>query len=108
MVRTSCNVLPCATAQVVVHNLPWTCTWQQLKDAFTDAGVQNVERADVIIDSAGRSRSALSLSVAVTPRALRDRKPYSVDFTNACETDDGSTDGCDCIDLAQRHQHCFR
>ncbi len=50
--------------QVVVHNLPWTCTWQQLKDAFTDAGVQNVERADVIIDSAGRSRCA---STAVPP-----------------------------------------
>lgn len=42
--------------QVVVHNLPWTCTWQQLKDAFVEAGVANVERADVIIDSGGRSR----------------------------------------------------
>lgn len=42
--------------QVVVHNLPWTCSWQQLKDAFLAAGVPQVERADVIIDSAGRSR----------------------------------------------------
>ncbi len=55
-VSTSLSLSSAAT-QVVVHNLPWTCTWQQLKDAFTDAGVQNVERADVIIDSAGRSRS---------------------------------------------------
>ena len=57
---TCCPVVwwraPHCAAQVVVHNLPWTCTWQQLKDAFTDAGVSNVERADVIIDSAGRSR----------------------------------------------------
>lgn len=42
--------------QVVVHNLPWTCSWQQLKDAFVEAGVANIERADVIIDSSGRSR----------------------------------------------------
>lgn len=39
--------------QVVVHNLPWTCTWQQLKEAFKD---WNVERADVVFDSWGRSR----------------------------------------------------
>lgn len=41
--------------QVVVHNLPWSCTWQNLKDAFS-ANTQNIERADVIIDSTGRSR----------------------------------------------------
>ena len=41
--------------QVVVHNLPWNTTWQQLKDAFVDTGT--IERADVIIDSSGRSRS---------------------------------------------------
>lgn len=40
--------------QVVVHNLPWNTTWQQLKDAFVDIGT--IERADVIIDSSGRSR----------------------------------------------------
>lgn len=40
--------------QVVVHNLPWNTTWQQLKDAFVDTGM--IERADVIIDSSGRSR----------------------------------------------------
>ena len=40
--------------QVVVHNLPWNTTWQQLKDAFVDTGT--IERADVIIDSSGRSR----------------------------------------------------
>ena len=43
--------------QVVVHNLPWGCTWQNLKDAFA-ASTQNIERADVIIDSSGRSRCA--------------------------------------------------
>ena len=40
--------------QVVVHNLPWDCTWQQLKDAFSDCG--EIERADVVFDSRGRSR----------------------------------------------------
>ncbi|GAB4819234.1 hypothetical protein N2152v2_006280 [Parachlorella kessleri] len=39
---------------VVVHNLPWDCTWQQLKDAFADCG--EIERADVVFDSRGRSR----------------------------------------------------
>eukprot|EP00887_Chlorella_sp_A99_P001776 scaffold19.g1776.t1 len=40
--------------QVVVHNLPWDCTWQQLKDAFSACG--EIERADVVFDSRGRSR----------------------------------------------------
>lgn len=40
--------------QVVVHNLPWDCTWQQLRDAFQDIG--EIERADVVFDSRGRSR----------------------------------------------------
>ena len=44
-------MLPC---QVVVHNLPWDCTWQQLKDAFIACG--EIERADVVFDSRGRSR----------------------------------------------------
>ena len=43
------------TWQVVVHNLPWSCTWQNLKDAFA-ANTQNIERADVIADTSGRSR----------------------------------------------------
>ena len=42
------------TVQVVVHNLPWDCTWQQLKDAFADCG--EIDRADVVFDSRGRSR----------------------------------------------------
>jgi hypothetical protein len=40
--------------QVVVHNLPWDCTWQQLRDAFQEIG--EIERADVVFDSRGRSR----------------------------------------------------
>lgn len=40
--------------QVVVHNLPWDCTWQQLKDAFSACG--EIDRADVVFDSRGRSR----------------------------------------------------
>lgn len=40
--------------QVVVHNLPWDCTWQQLKEAFADCG--DIDRADVVFDSRGRSR----------------------------------------------------
>lgn len=39
--------------QVVVHNLPWHCTWQQLKDLFKD---WKVERADIVMDQYGRSR----------------------------------------------------
>jgi RNA recognition motif-containing protein len=39
---------------VVVHNLPWDCTWQTLKDAFSPCG--EIERADVVFDSRGRSR----------------------------------------------------
>ncbi|KAL6757803.1 putative nucleic acid binding protein [Haematococcus lacustris] len=39
--------------QVVVHNLPWTCTWQQLKDCFRE---WKVERADIVEDQWGRSR----------------------------------------------------
>ena len=42
--------------QVVVHNLPWSCTWQMLKDVFSET--PGVVRADVIIDSSGRSRRA--------------------------------------------------
>jgi len=48
-----------ARRQVVVHNLPWNCTWQNLKDAFAE-NTQNIERADVITDSTGRSRRAPS------------------------------------------------
>ena len=40
--------------QVVVHNLPWDCTWQELKAAFEDIGP--IERADIVFDSHGRSR----------------------------------------------------
>lgn len=36
-----------------MHNLPWTTTWQQLKDAFKE---WKVERADVVYDSWGKSR----------------------------------------------------
>lgn len=39
--------------QVVVHNLPWSCSWQRLKEAFAE---WNVQRADVIFDDYGRSR----------------------------------------------------
>ncbi|KAI8464477.1 MAG: putative nucleic acid binding protein [Monoraphidium minutum] len=39
--------------QVVVHNLPWSCTWQQLKDTFRE---WKVERADIVLDAWGKSR----------------------------------------------------
>lgn len=54
--------LPC---QVVVHNLPWDCTWQQLKDAFIACG--DIERADVVFDSRGRSRCASRCLVRSLP-----------------------------------------
>lgn len=40
--------------QVVVHNLPWDCSWQALRAAFE--GIGPIERADVVFDSHGRSR----------------------------------------------------
>lgn len=40
--------------QVVVHNLPWSMTWQGLKDLFSEAG--NVARTDVMTDDHGRSK----------------------------------------------------
>ena len=40
--------------QIVVHNLPWDCSWQELRTAFQDIGP--IERADVVFDSHGRSR----------------------------------------------------
>eukprot|EP01024_Parvocaulis_polyphysoides_P045960 TRINITY_DN4312_c1_g1_i1.p1 TRINITY_DN4312_c1_g1~~TRINITY_DN4312_c1_g1_i1.p1 ORF type:complete len:403 (+),score=83.41 TRINITY_DN4312_c1_g1_i1:1-1209(+) len=39
--------------QIVIHNLAWSCTWQELKDAFTE---WNPIRADVAQDAVGRSR----------------------------------------------------
>eukprot|EP01025_Chloroclados_australasicus_P016507 TRINITY_DN1830_c0_g1_i10.p1 TRINITY_DN1830_c0_g1~~TRINITY_DN1830_c0_g1_i10.p1 ORF type:complete len:379 (-),score=46.50 TRINITY_DN1830_c0_g1_i10:467-1603(-) len=39
--------------QAVVHNLPWQCTWQELKDAFAK---WNVVRADIVYDQFGRSK----------------------------------------------------
>jgi len=39
--------------QVVVHNLPWSCTRQQLMDHFSEF---SVERADLVLDSMSRSR----------------------------------------------------
>ena len=59
--------------QVVVHNLPWLCTWQLLKDHF--AGAPGLERADVIIDDTGRSRYTASNSVLVSPNDIE--KPSS-------------------------------
>ena len=40
--------------QIVVQNLPWTITWQELKDTFRQSG--NVLRADVMLDDQGRSK----------------------------------------------------
>lgn len=57
LARLQLTILPCclpSPCQVVVHNLPWDCTWQQLKDAFIACG--DIERADVVFDSRGRSR----------------------------------------------------
>jgi len=43
-----------ANTQVVIQNLPWTITWQELKDTFRQCG--SVVRADVILDNKGRSK----------------------------------------------------
>eukprot|EP00201_Polytomella_parva_P019827 CAMPEP_0175041604 /NCGR_PEP_ID=MMETSP0052_2-20121109/2018_1 /TAXON_ID=51329 ORGANISM="Polytomella parva, Strain SAG 63-3" /NCGR_SAMPLE_ID=MMETSP0052_2 /ASSEMBLY_ACC=CAM_ASM_000194 /LENGTH=333 /DNA_ID=CAMNT_0016304159 /DNA_START=232 /DNA_END=1233 /DNA_ORIENTATION=+ len=39
--------------QIVVHNLPWSCRWQQLKEHFSELPVQ---RTDIAIDAEGRSK----------------------------------------------------
>jgi hypothetical protein len=52
--RLALALLLCRPApQVVVHNLPWSTTWQQLKDLFKE---WKVERADVVYDTWGKSR----------------------------------------------------
>lgn len=53
--------------QVVVHNLPWTCTWQQLKDCFRE---WKVERADIVEDQYGRSRGFGTVRFATPEDAL--------------------------------------
>jgi hypothetical protein len=40
--------------QIVVHNLPWDCTAELLKESFGPCG--EIDRADVVFDSRGRSR----------------------------------------------------
>ncbi|KAK9815807.1 hypothetical protein WJX72_009895 [[Myrmecia] bisecta] len=54
--------------QVVVHNLPWSCTWEELKEAFKDT--PGLERADVIADSSGRSRGFGTVKYATQEDAL--------------------------------------
>ncbi|XRB13561.1 RRM domain-containing protein [Pseudoscourfieldia marina] len=45
----------CSGLQVVVHNLPWSVTWQQLKDHFASCG--SVDRADIQQDNrTGKSK----------------------------------------------------
>lgn len=48
-----CTAAAAPPPQVVVHNLPWSTTWQQLKDLFKE---WKVERADVVYDTWGKSR----------------------------------------------------
>ena len=48
------NGTPSGGRQIVVQNLPWTITWQELKDTFRQSG--NVMRADVMLDDQGRSK----------------------------------------------------
>jgi RNA recognition motif-containing protein len=40
--------------QVFIGNLPYTTSWQDLKDRFRQAG--NIIRADVLLDTTGRSK----------------------------------------------------
>ena len=41
--------------QVVVHNLPWECSNEELKSAFCN---WNPQQADIALDALGRSRCA--------------------------------------------------
>lgn len=42
--------------QVVVHGLPWSYTWKELKDLFAGADFTNIVRADIAYGRDGRSR----------------------------------------------------
>ena len=57
----------CSGLQVVVHNLSWTVTWQQLKDLCVDCGT--VERADIVQDRAGKSKGYGTVRFAETSGA---------------------------------------
>ncbi|RKP13582.1 hypothetical protein BJ684DRAFT_9858 [Piptocephalis cylindrospora] len=52
-----------------VGNLPYTVSWQQLKDVFRDQGT--VERADIQLDGAGRSRGSGVVTMARPEDASR-------------------------------------
>jgi RNA recognition motif-containing protein len=52
-----------------VHNLPWDCSWQELRTAFQDIGP--IERADVVFDSHGRSRGFGVVRFADRESAMR-------------------------------------
>lgn len=54
--------------QVVVHNLPWSCQWQQLKDHFKE---WRVERADVVYDAWSRSRGFGTVRFATKEDAVQ-------------------------------------
>lgn len=54
--------------QVFVSNLPWKCSWQDLKDFFKESG--EVIRADVLHFPDGRSRGAGTVLFA-TPEAAQ-------------------------------------
>lgn len=42
------------TLQVIVHGLPFSFAWQELKDLFKPVG--GVSMADIVLDQEGRSR----------------------------------------------------
>ena len=52
-----------------VSNLPWECTWQDLKDHFASAG--NVVYADVMSDETGRSKGCGIVEFERPDEALR-------------------------------------
>ena len=50
-----CTSDPCdCTLQVIVHGLPFSFAWQELKDLFKPVG--GVSKADIVLDQEGRSR----------------------------------------------------
>jgi hypothetical protein len=53
--------------QVVVHGLPWSYTWKELKPIFE--GIGEIERADVVYGRDGRSRGYGTIKFATVEEA---------------------------------------
>lgn len=61
--------------RVVVLNLPWSTTWQALKEFFSGSG--NIVRADIALDESGRSRGYGTVKFSTEEEASRAIATYN-------------------------------